>query len=50
MGEDLGDRAGFEDEAVAHDGDAGGDLADDGEVVAGEEHGKAARALEMGQQ
>ena len=46
VGEDCGDRAGFDDLAVAHDGNAAGYLADDGEVVAGEEHGQLALALE----
>ncbi len=31
---------------MAHDGDAVGDLADNGQVVAGEEHGEAAFALQ----
>lgn len=48
-GEDLGDLTGFDDEAGSHDGDARGDLADDGEIVAGEEHGQAVGELELGE-
>ncbi len=46
MGQDCGGWAGFEDLALAHDGNPVGHLADDGEVVAGEDHGESGFALE----
>ena len=48
-GKDLSYGACFEDLALAHDGDSRGYLADDGEIVAGEENGEAALALKTGE-
>ena len=45
-GEDLMRRSLLHDAAVAHDEDAVGNLADDGEVVRDEEHGEAVLAVE----
>ncbi len=48
--EDLVARAGFEQRAVAEDGDAVGDAGDDGEVMRDEEHGEAKALAEIGEQ
>ena len=44
--EELGGGSGFDQAAVLHDGDAVGDLGDDGEVVGDEEHGEVVGGAE----